>query len=73
MAMNQHVVPSGGEWKVRRARSQRASGVFKTKPEAVEAARLIARNQGADVFIHDMTGRIERHEQHAPRDSDAKF
>ena len=64
MGKNQHVVPSGDSWSVRRAGSSRSSGVFKTKPEAVTAARSIAKNQGTDIYIHGEDGRIQKREQH---------
>ena len=64
MSKNQHVVPNGDSWSVRRAGSSRASGVFKSKPEAIVAARGIAKNQGTDLFIHGEDGRIQKHETH---------
>lgn len=72
MSKNQHVVPSGDNWSVRRAGSVRASGVFKTKPEAVTAARGIAKNQGADIFIHGEDGQIQRRETHSQTTSTKK-
>ena len=54
----QHVIPSGGKWSVRRAGSERASGVYDTQRDAIDAARRIARNQGAELFIHGEDGRI---------------
>lgn len=62
MSKNQHVVPSGDKWSVRRAGSSRASGVYESKPDAVQAARGIARNQSSGVFIHGADGRIQSHE-----------
>ena len=64
MSGNQHVVPNGGTWSVRKAGSTRASGIFKTKPEAITAARSIAKNQGTELFIHGSDGRIQAHETH---------
>ncbi len=67
MSKNQHVVPSGdSSWSVRRAGSSRASGVFKTKPEAVTAARDIAKNQRTDIYIHGVDGRIQKREEYSP-------
>ena len=55
---SQHVIPSGGKWSVRRAGSERASGVYDTQRDAIDAARRIARNQGSELFIHGEDGRI---------------
>ncbi len=54
----QHVVPSGGKWAVRRSGAERASGVYLTQEEAVRRARELARNQGAELYIHGRDGRI---------------
>ena len=54
----QHVVPSGGKWSVRKAGATRASGVYDTQREAVDAARTIARNQRTELYIHGTDGQI---------------
>lgn len=54
----QHVVPNQGKWSVRRAGSTRASATYSTQREAIERAREIARNQGTELYIHGMDGRI---------------
>lgn len=58
----QHVIPTGERWAVRRAGSERASGVYETQREAISAARTIARNNGAELFIHGRDGRIRERE-----------
>jgi hypothetical protein len=54
----QHVVPNGDKWSVRRSGAERASGTFATQQEAVARGREIARNQGAELYIHGRDGRI---------------
>lgn len=54
----QHVVPNGEKWSVRRAGTARASATFETQVEAIERARELARNQGAELYIHGRDGRI---------------
>jgi uncharacterized protein YdaT len=58
MAKNQHVVPRSGKWAVKADGSKRASKIVSTQKEAIDLARRIARNQGADVVIHGYDGRI---------------
>lgn len=55
---SQHVVPQGGKWKVVRSGASRASGTFDTQKEAVERARKLAKDQGAELYIHGEDGRI---------------
>ena len=54
----QHVVPTNGKWSVRKAGSERASGVYDTQKEAVTRAREIAQNQQTELYIHGRDGRI---------------
>lgn len=54
----QHVVPSGGKWRVRRAGASRASGIYDTQQEAIERARDLAKNQNTELYIHGRDGRI---------------
>jgi len=54
----QHVVPSDGGWSVRKAGSSRATRNFNTQKDAIAAATEIARNQGAELYIHGSDGRI---------------
>lgn len=58
MPRNVHVVHSQGEWKVRREGSLRASRVFGTKRAAVDFGRKIGREDGVELYIHNMDGRI---------------
>lgn len=55
---NQHVIPSGDRWAVRRAGSSRSSRVFDTQREAISAATGIARSQGVALYIHGRDGLI---------------
>lgn len=60
-----HVVPDAdGGWNVKRGGSERASGHFETKSEAVDAAREISRNQGTELRIHNKDGRIASSDSH---------
>jgi len=54
----QHVVPNGNKWRVRKAGSSKASGVFNTQQAAIKEATKIAKNQGTEVYIHGRDGRI---------------
>ena len=60
-----HVVPNPSSgWDNKRASSQRASGHYETKREAIDAARVVSRNQGTELFIHGLDGRIQRKDSH---------
>lgn len=61
---NQHVVPRGNRWAVRKAGAERVTRHFDTQREAIEVARELARSQGAEVFIHGRDGRIRERDSH---------
>jgi hypothetical protein len=52
-----HVEPSPDGWTVKEG--SRRSGSYRTKSEAVEAGRRLARKTGAEQVIHRRDGRIE--------------
>lgn len=52
------VSPSGGDWKVHSARSDRAAGIYDTKAEAIERARDIAENKRAELIVQNRDGEI---------------
>jgi len=60
-----HVVhnPDGG-WDIRRGGSERSSGHFDNKDDAVDAGREISRNQGTEFLIHGRDGRIQQSDSH---------
>jgi len=58
MGKNQHVVPHGDGWAVRREGSTRVTSSHGTQGAAVERARQIAIRQGSEVVIHRPDGRI---------------
>lgn len=61
MAKNsQHVIPNERGWSVKRSDASRASSVHPTQVEAIEAAKRIAKKNGAEVYIHDRDGRIRQ-------------
>lgn len=60
-----HVVPNkGGGWDVKRGGSDRSSGHFETKSEAVDAGRQISRNQQTELRVHNKDGRIASSDSH---------
>jgi uncharacterized protein YdaT len=56
---NQHVIPHSGGWAVRKEGADRVTRVFKTQKQATDAARAIARNQGAELVVHRKDGTIK--------------
>lgn len=60
-----HVVPNpNGGWDVKRGGGQRVSAHTDTKADAVDAARVISRNQGTELVIHGRDGRIIKSDSH---------
>lgn len=52
------VSPSGSDWKVHSAGSERAAGIYDTKAAAVERARAIAENKHAELLVQNRDGEI---------------
>jgi hypothetical protein len=52
----QHVVPHPEGWAVKVEGGKRASSVHQTQREAIDRAREIASNQGAELSIHGRDG-----------------
>jgi hypothetical protein len=60
-----HVVPaSGGGWNVKRGGRSRSSGHFDRKQDAIDQARRISQNQGTELVIHNLDGKIARSDSH---------
>jgi len=60
-----HVTPnSNGGWDVRRGGSDRSSGHFDTKREAIDRGREISRNAKTEFKIHNRDGRISQSDSH---------
>lgn len=60
-----HVVPStNGGWDVRKSGASKASGHYDTKKDAIDHARKISQNQGTELFIHNLDGRISQKDSH---------
>ncbi len=55
---NQHVVPHGKEWAVKGEGNKRATRVTKTKKEAIQRAKEIAKKRKSEVVIHNKDGTI---------------
>jgi hypothetical protein len=55
---NQHVVRREDAWAVRGEGNSRDTSHHRTQPQAIDAARDIARNQRSEVVIHDRQGRM---------------
>ena len=55
---DQHVVPNGSRWSVRKAGASRASAIFDTLGEAIARARDVAQKEKTELYIHGRDGRI---------------
>jgi len=56
---NQHVVPREDGWAVRGAKSTRDTEHFDRKQDAVDRAREISNNQGTELVVHGLNGKIQ--------------
>lgn len=52
------MVPSNGQWQVKRQGSEKATKDFETQKQAIDYARSIAINQQSELIIHGRDGRI---------------
>lgn len=71
---NQHIVPHGNEWQVKRENSSRATKNFSRQSDAIDYGREIARNQHSELVIHNRNGQIRDKDSYGndpfpPRDS----
>lgn len=58
MGKNQHVTPKGNQWQVKGAGNARATKIFSTQREAESFAKNIAKNQHAELIVHNRQGKI---------------
>ncbi|MBF0116593.1 MAG: DUF2188 domain-containing protein [Magnetococcales bacterium] len=60
-----HVVPNpDGGWDVRRGGTERATGHFDTKRDAITRGREVSNNQGTELRIHNRDGKIRGSDSH---------
>ena len=64
---NLHVIPRSEKWAVVSEGSSRATSVFDTQTEAIEAARKLAKDSEGQLVVHGRNGRI-RERDHYGRD-----
>jgi len=65
----QHVVPHPSGWAVRGEGNSRATAVYDTQREAIDAAREIARNQNGELLIHGRNGQIRERDSSGSNDN----
>lgn len=59
MGKNIHVTPrEDGQWAVKGEGDDRASKLYDTQAQAIEAGRELAQNNRSELFIHARDGRI---------------
>jgi hypothetical protein len=58
LGKDQHVVRHDEGWAVRGAGNRKATAIFGTQAEAIDAARRIAQNQLSELLVHRRDGRI---------------
>jgi len=55
---NQHVVPLGNGWAVKREGSRRFTVITETQKDAITVARGIAKSNKSEIVIHGRDGKI---------------
>ena len=69
-----HVIPnSEGGWDIKKGGGERSSGPFDNKQNAIDKGREITKNQGSELVIHNLNGKISQSDSHGkdpcpPRD-----
>jgi len=61
---NQHVVPHSKGWAVKGAGNSRATSVHPTQQKAIDAARVIVKNQSSELVTHRPNGQIRNKDSH---------
>ncbi|MCY4523786.1 MAG: DUF2188 domain-containing protein [Halobacteriovoraceae bacterium] len=61
-----HVVPNKdrGGWDIKQGGSNRSSGHFDKKNDAIDRARAISQNRNSELFIHKRDGKIGSKDSH---------
>ena len=60
-----HVVPNPkGGWDIKKGGSDRSSGHYDTKKQAIDKSREISRNQKTELKIHNKNGKISQSDSH---------
>ena len=59
------VTPRGDKWALKRDGAERASGVFDTQKAAVDAGRVVSKNQNTEFVVHGRNGRIRLKDSHS--------
>jgi len=70
---NQHVIPLGTGWAVKKEGSKKFTIITDKKADALKVGRQIARNQNSELFIHGSDGKIQDKDSygkdpHPPKD-----
>lgn len=60
------VSPDGDDWRVHRPGAARSIKKTDTQQEAFEAAREVAKNQGAEVIVQGLDGKIKEKNSYPP-------
>lgn len=65
MGRNQHVTPhTNGGWQVIGTGNSKATKVTFTQKQAIDIARKISQNQGSELIVHGVNGRIRAKDSH---------
>ena len=59
------VTPRGGKWALKRDGADRANGIFDTQKAAINAGRVVSKNQKTEFVVHGRNGQIRLKDSHS--------
>ena len=53
-----------GKWELKKEGAERALSITDTKKECIDNGRVVTNNQGKELFIHNIDGKIGQRDSH---------
>lgn len=62
-----HITNVDDEWRVFRNKNTKATKIFKTQQEAIDYAKVLAKNNNGNILIHKKDGKIRQGHNYAKK------